>query len=230
MLPETSFSFLFSISRREINDVCFSLIVFLALQQFHSLPRCYVFVFFFPVACTSCTAPCLSSLQLPGTSQFLFVPPAALLPPPLPLLLLPRILWRIRTQPGAALMCEGRMMSRCNGHNSMFRRGRSGAWVQLRPLDLQDGALILKVQKPQSDLHTRAGRIHLYMDSIDNKANISSWDQHFSGKLLQTRRWNPRFIFCDVVALFFWIFHKPLYVVKGEIFLYFLISLNYWFL
>lgn len=128
----------------------------------------------------------LSSLQLPGTSRFLFVPPAPLpllplplplpLPPLLPLpLLLPRILWRIRTQPGTALMCEGRMMSRCNGHNSMFRRGRNGARVQLRPLDLQDGALILKVQKPQSDLHTRAGHIHLNMDSIDTKANIGIW-------------------------------------------------------
>lgn len=84
--------------------------------------------FFFPAARTSVHSTSLSYLQLEGTSQLLFVPAVAQLPPlqlPLPL---PRILWRIRSQPGAALMCKGRMMSHCNGHNSMFCRGPRFIW------------------------------------------------------------------------------------------------------
>lgn len=235
MLPETSFSFLFSISRREINDVCFSLIVFLALQQFHSLPRCYVFVFFFPVACTSCTAPCWAPYSSREQASFCLFPRRrrcrhrclcccclayfeGLEPSQAPF-------WCAR-----AAWCLAVMDTiQCSAVAAAGLGFSWGLWTCRMEL------LFWKCKNPSLTSTLGPGvSIAIWIVSITRRISVSdrysSWDQHFSGKLLQTRRWNPRFIFCNVVALFFWIFHKPLYVVKGEIFLYFLISLNYWFL
>lgn len=74
MWPETSFSLLFSISQKETNNLCFLLIIFLALQQLHSLPRCYVFVLFFPAACTSSTAPCWAPYSSREQAAFCLFP------------------------------------------------------------------------------------------------------------------------------------------------------------